>query len=211
LSISQVQALFKAMDGGTPVRERDRVFFQLMYACGLRISEATGLRVRDVDFDRGMLRVIGKGDKERVLPLKPQVVEVLRSYIGDYNLDGWLFPGRGDDPVTFRNMEDRFKAYVQAAGLPQGTSPHALRHSIAVHYLLGNAPITFVQGLLGHSSLATTGVYTQLADEQLRQIALNTPTALDLGEGEDAVLREVRAGYETELAEWDALVADWVA
>ena len=211
LSISQVQALFNSMDDSTPVKRRDKVFFQLLYACGLRISEATGLRVRDVDFDRGMLRVIGKGDKERALPLKPQVVDVLCSYVADHSLDHWLFPGRGDGPITFRNMEDRFKAYVRAAGLPEQTSPHALRHSIAVHYLLGSAPITFVQQLLGHSSLATTGIYTQLANDQMRQIAINTPTALDkVPAVEERTLKERMAVYEVEYEEWDALVAELV-
>ncbi len=108
-------------------------------------------------------------------------------------------------------MEDRFKKYVRAAGLPDQVTPHTLRHSIAVHYLINGAPITFVQNLLGHASLATTGIYTQLADTMTKEIALNTPTALDeVLPAEEGTLKERIAAYEVEHEEWDALAAELV-
>ena len=98
---------------------------------------------------------------------------------------------------------------MKAAGLPDRVTPHTLRHSIAVHYLINGAPITFVQRLLGHESLATTGIYTQLADGMIKEIALNTRTALDevLPE-EQGVLRELAAEYGVSFEEWDAAVEE---
>ena len=210
LPIPDVQALFAAFRGNTAAERRDRIFFELVYACGLRISEAVSIKLKDIEFTEGTLRVIGKGNKERQVYLKPNLLQALKEYIAESNPRTYLFPGwGGDKPITCRNMEDRFKKYVRAAGLPDRVTPHTLRHSIAVHYLINGAPITFVQRLLGHASLATTGIYTQLADDVTKRIALNTRTALDevLPE-EKEVLREREAVYEVGFEEWDTLVEE---
>jgi len=210
LSIPEVQALFAAFKGETAAERRDRIFFQLVYGCGLRITEAVNIKLKDIDFAEGTLRIIGKGNKERQVYLKPNLLQALREYIAETNPRTYLFPGRGGDrPVTSRNMEERFKRYVRAAGLPDRVTPHTLRHSIAVHYLINGAPITFVQRLLGHESLATTGIYTQLADGMIKEIALNTRTALDevLPE-EQRVLRELAAEYGVSFEEWDVVVEE---
>ena len=210
LSIPDVQALFAAFREDTAAERRDKVLFQLVYVCGLRISEAVQVQVRDIDFTEGTLRVIGKGNRERQLYLKPGLLRVLRQYIAESGPRRYLFPGRkGDKPITSRNMEERFKRYARAAGLPDRTTPHTLRHSIAVHYLINGAPISFVQRLLGHASLATTGIYTQLADGMTKEIALNTPTALDeILPEEREVLREKGRIYEVGFEEWDAMVEE---
>ena len=206
LTIPQVQALFATMNSKSRAGRRDRVIFQLIYAGGLRVSEAVGLRVDDIDFTQGILRVVGKGDKERRIYLKPFVLKQLQRHITENRLDSYLFPGRGHSHVTARNAQMRFKEYVRKAGLPEHVSPHTLRHSIAVHYLVGGAPITFVQSLLGHESLATTGIYTQLADEMTKKVALNTETALDrLEEGR---LKEAAARYEADFEEWDTFASE---
>jgi integrase/recombinase XerD len=179
LTTSQVRALFAAMKGESRAGRRDKVLFHLAYAGGLRMGEVVGLKVRDINFSQGSLRVIGKGNKERRIYLKPYVLKQLQRRIAEVELNSYLFPGRNHGHITARNMQMRFKKYVRKAGLPDHVSPHTLRHSIAVHYLIGGAPITFVQNLLGHASLATTGIYTQLVDETTREIALNTETALD--------------------------------
>lgn len=182
LSVADTRRLFAALDGRSAVERRDALFFGLLYGCGLRISEAVQLRVSDVDPGAGALRVVGKADKERRVYLKPRLLERLMSYVEQANVDTLLFPGRsGQGPITVRNMEMRFQVYAEAAGLPDHATPHTLRHSIAVHYLVNGAPITFVQRLLGHESLATTGIYTQLADQMTKEIALKTPLALDGG------------------------------
>ena len=179
LTIPQVQALFRVMRGQSEAARRDQVFFHLMYACGLRIGEAIRLRVEDVSFSDGWLRVVGKGDKERRLYLKPYLVDRLRKYVEARGLTGYLFPGNHDGHVDSGEMHRRLKGYAAEAGLPDYVCPHTLRHSIAVHYLLDGAPISSVQGLLGHASLATTGIYARLADEKTREIALQTPASVD--------------------------------
>lgn len=180
LSMEETRRLFAVMGGDTAVERRDEIFFRLTYACGLRLSEAVHVKVSDIDVTAGALRVVGKGDKERRIYLKPALLDALASYVERAGAEGYLFPGRGGGkPITLRNMEMRFKDYVRAAGLPENVTPHTLRHSIAVHYLINGAPITFVQRLLGHESLATTGIYTRLADDMTKEIALKTPLALD--------------------------------
>jgi len=210
LSIADVQALLAAFREDTAAVRRDKVFFQLVYGCGLRISEAASIRVRDIDFAEGTLRVIGKGNRERQQYLKASLLDSLKEYIAQSRSRRYLFPGPSEDkPVTSRNMEERFKRYVSAAGLPERTTPHTLRHSIAVHYLINGAPISFVQRLLGHASLATTGIYTQLADGVTKEIALNTPTALDeILPEEKEVLREKETVYEVGFEGWDEMVQE---
>ena len=180
LPVPQVQSLFAAFKGDTPVQRRDRIFFQLTYACGLRLSETASIKLIDINFIKGTLRVVGKGNRERQLYLKPNVLQALKEYVSNTQPETYLFPGQGGDKaISARNMSDRFRNYVRAAGLPDRVTTHTLRHSIAVHYLIQGAPITFVQKLLGHASLATTGIYTQLADDMTRTITLSIPTALD--------------------------------
>ena len=206
LTIAQVQALFAVMKSQSRAGRRDKILFQLIYAGGLRVSEAVGLKMDDIDFTQGSLTVVGKGDKERRIYLKPFVLKQLQQYSTENGLDGYLFPGRGHGHITARNAQMRFKEYVRKAGLPEHVSPHSLRHSIAVHYLVGGAPITFVQSLLGHASLATTGIYTQLADEMTKEITINTKTALD--ELEEGKLKEAAIRYEPDFEAWDGFAGE---
>ena len=212
LTVEQVRALLAACAETSPLERRDRLLVALMYACGLRISEAAALRVQDVDLEQGKLRVVGKGNKERSLYLKPRLVQELRRYIDEKAPEGYLFPGRFDSHLTDRAIHMRFKRYVRRAGLPEDVSPHALRHSIAVHYLMEGAPLPFVQNLLGHASLATTGIYTQLADTMTKDIALTTRTALD-DPPEAGALREPAVVYAAGDEGWSFFVIqvlDWL-
>ena len=152
---------------------------------------------------------MGKGSKERRVYLKPYLVAGLKAYIEENGLVGYLFPGRGGEGhITPQQIGRRLKRYVEKAKSPGHVSPHTLRHSAAVHYLVGGAPITFVQNLLGHESLATTGIYTQLVDEMAKEIALNTKTAIDEIEAAEQgeLLKEAREAYEAELEGWDDFV-----
>ena len=209
LTVPQVQALFMATSDETPMEHRDQVFFKLLYTCGLRMGEAVRVRMTDINWEESWLTVIGKGDKERRVYLKPYLVDALREYIEEDGVEGYLFPGR--DPqyhMTCPPINRRLKKYLEKAGLPRHVTPHTLRHSAAVHYLIGGAPITFVQNLLGHESLATTGIYTQLVDQMAKEIALNTKTAIDeieaMEEGE--LLKEAPDIYEVEFEGWDDFV-----
>ena len=211
LTIPQVQALFVAMSAGTATGRRDRMFFRLVYACGLRIGEAVRLRMGDINWEEGWLRAVGKGDKERRLYLKPYLVAELRAYAEQNDLEGYLFPG-GAGHITVWNMRRQLKKYVEKAGLPGHITPHTLRHSIAVHYLMGGAPITFIQGLLGHESLTTTGIYTQLVDQMAKEIALNTKTAIDEIEAleERQLLKKPPALYDPEFEGWHGFAGEVV-
>ena len=195
VSKEEIRRLFRAMEGGTKIDRRNRVLFHLLYMCGLRIGEGVRLKVGDVDLEAGILRVIGKGDKERRLYLKPMMVRLLEEYIAEHCLTGFLFPGRQGHHVAASTMQYQFQRYVQKAGFQKKVTPHTLRHSAAVHYLMGGAPLSFVQDLLGHESLATTGVYTQLADPMMRDVTLSVPTAIEAME-EDRVLKEREAVFE---------------
>ena len=179
LSIPETKALFKAMDGDSFTDRRNSLIFKLIYAGGLRISEALNLRVEDVDFEDGAIRVVGKGNKERKIWLKPVVLTLLKEHVERTAPDGFLFPGQTEGHLTPAALYPHFRRFVEEAGLNKDVTPHTLRHSIAVHYLVDGAPISFVQRLLGHTSLATTGVYTRLADEMARKIAIETTTAVD--------------------------------
>ena len=220
LTVEQTRALFAAMDEDSPHGRRDRMLFWLIYACGLRVDEAVHIKAKDVNLTEGTLRVVGKGDKERQVYLKPAVVEAMKDYIGQKGGDAYLFPGRFRGSLTSRNVQMRLKEYVRQAGLPDEVTPHTLRHSVAVHYLMGGAPVSFVQDLLGHESLATTGIYTRLADPQAKEITLKTRTALDdlyEEEGpEEKELRETPEAYRVELSKFEArdeyvsLVLEWL-
>ena len=207
LTVPQVQALFAAMSDETPADHRDQLFFKLLYACGLRIGEAVRARVADINWEDGWLRVVGKGNKERRVYLKPYLVSALSAYVEGTGLEGYLFPGQAGH-VKEWHMRRRLKRYVRKAGLPRHITPHTLRHSMAVHYLIGGAPITFVQGALGHESLASTGIYTQLVDQMAKEITLNTRTALDGDEEAGRPLKEARGLYEPEFEGWDRFVSE---
>ena len=206
LSVAEIKNLFAAFDATTREGKRDQVFFQLAYAGGLRVSELTHVRLDDIDWNDSSLRVIGKGDRERRVYLKPEVLQTLKQYVAEFAIKDWLFVGRKGKPVTLRNMDMRFEIYVEKAGLPVWTTPHSLRHSIAVHYLMAGAPISFVQQLLGHEKLTTTGIYTQLTDPMMREIALRIPTALDIEEIPKREIKDRQAAYQVDLQYWDNFV-----
>jgi integrase/recombinase XerD len=208
LSMSELLQLFAAFDEQTQLGRRDKLFFQLSYAGGLRISEATHVRVEDMDWVEGSLRIVGKGDKERRVYLKPAMLEALREFIRDLRLTDFLFPGSEGKPVSTHHMQHRFQKAVKRSQLQKPATPHSLRHSIAVHYLMGGAPLSFVQHFLGHESLATTGIYTRLTDPMAKEIALRIPTAAD-GAGkrrQERAVKENRVDYQADMEYWSEFV-----
>jgi len=177
LTKDEVAAFFEQIKAsGTRRSKRDYVLFMLLYTCRLRVSEAVSLRVEDVDLDAGAVLVRGKGNKERQAYLKPGTLTVVRGWIGD-RATGWLFPGANGAHLSARVVQQYAKEYGKAIGLDD-VHPHSFRHSCATHYLLAGAPITFVQALLGHAKLSTTGLYTGLSNRHRRKIALDTELAV---------------------------------
>lgn len=213
LSLAEMEALLHAVRKAPHLVLRDRVLIELLYAGGLRIQEALHLRVEDCDLSDGSVRVIGKGDIERRIYLKLPVLKRLRGYIEQGKLADWLFPSRDDQPLSAEVVRNRLKQYAKVAGITRRVTPHVLRHSIAVHYLQGGAPINFVQSLLGHAKLSTTGEYLLLSDEMAKRIAIDTQTAVDRLDEEakrrTGKLREARASYRVNDFEmWDAYVGE---
>lgn len=136
-----------------------------MYGCGLRIGEATTLTVAQIDGPGKLLRIIGKGNKERLVPLPQPVLERLRTHWKTHRNKCWLFPNQaGTHPVSSKNVRLAFCAAAKAAGLPERAVPHSLRHSYATQLLQSGVELRIVQILLGHASLKSTSVYTHLTE-----------------------------------------------
>jgi integrase/recombinase XerD len=178
LTIQEVERLLAGPKAG-PRGLRDRALLETLYGAGLRASEVLALRLQDIDFDVGFVRTIGKGDKERVVPLGRKALEALRAY----NQRGRPFlgkPGTLKAPELFLNDRGRrlsrqglhliIKAYAELAGLPDDVSAHTLRHSFATHLLEGGADLRAVQEMLGHADLSTTQIYTHVTATHLQEI-----------------------------------------
>ena len=177
LSLEEVDRLLRMPDTSTPAGLRDQAMIELMYSAGLRVSELCGLRVSDIDMAVGCLRCIGKGNKERLVPVGRRALDALRTYLResrakllpDMDLP-YLFVNRRRgkmDRVTFWRL---LGAYGRKAGLRKALTPHMLRHSFATHLLDGGADLRSVQMMLGHSDISTTQIYTHVVDERLKKV-----------------------------------------
>lgn len=161
------------MSDRATLQARDTALFTLLYGCGLRIAEALALNVRDVPASDAMLRVVGKGNKERIVPVLPAVREALATWLALHpcgQLDSPLFIGargkRLDPAVAQKTLRD----FRRLNGLPEHATPHALRHSFATHLLAGGADLRSIQDLLGHASLSTTQRYTAVDEARLIEV-----------------------------------------
>ena len=156
---------------------RDRAMLELLYACGLRVSEVTQLRLEQLDLEAGFLTVVGKGGKERVVPLGQHALAALRTYLDEARprLAGSrrtarVFLRPGGHGLSRQSVWKMVKKRARAAGVSKGVSPHVLRHSFATHLLAGGADLRVVQALLGHTDVSTTQVYTHVEPQRLRRI-----------------------------------------
>ena len=177
LSPGEVERLIDAATGTTPRSLRDRALVELLYGAGLRVSEAVGLERAAVDLEGRLVRAVGKGSKERIVPIGREAVEALRRYMAH----GRPFLDRRHRPELFLNAQGggltRAGAFLilrklaEAAGLePERVHPHLLRHSFATHLLEGGADLRSVQEMLGHADLATTELYTHVSDRRRREL-----------------------------------------
>ncbi len=172
LSIEQVDSLLDVIDTSKPLGIRDRALFELIYSCGLRISEASGLLISNVHFDEKIILVHGKGDKERIVPfgdiashwLKRWLTEVRPGIVGQRQVQEVFVNFRGA-PLSRKGIWKNFQELEKKSGVE--AKVHTLRHSFATHLLSGGADLRSVQELLGHTDLATTQIYTHIEDEQL--------------------------------------------
>ena len=175
LSRGEVRRLLETPRGTEPRALRDRALLELMYACGLRASEAIGLEVRDVDLDDGVLKARGKGNKERLVPVGRQAVSAVRAYVergrprlvGDGSETRLFVNSRGAG-LTRQGLYKIVQRHAASAGLAGKMSPHTLRHTFATHLLAGGCDLRSVQEMLGHADIATTQIYTHLSAERLK-------------------------------------------
>lgn len=170
LAESDVENLLAAPDVDDPLGLRDRTMLEVLYACGLRVSELVGLTISQVNLRQSVVRVMGKGSKERLVPMGEEAAAWLQRYIREArpvllnNLPSEiLFPSLRGQPMTRQTFWHRIKHWAQVAGINKSLSPHTLRHAFATHLLNHGADLRVVQLLLGHSDLSTTQIYTHVA------------------------------------------------
>lgn len=179
LNVDEVFALVDRPDRTDPVALRDRAALELAYSSGLRVGELVGLDLDDLDFKEGQVRVMGKGGKERIVPVGRKAIEAVKDYLAVRSSLGGaeraaasaaLFLGRQGGRLSDRVFRRQVDKYVQQLSLETGISPHALRHTFATHMLESGADIRSIQELLGHASLSTTQKYTHLNLDHLREV-----------------------------------------
>jgi integrase/recombinase XerD len=177
LSEEEVDALLAAPEVSDPLGHRDRTMLEVLYATGLRVSELVNLRAGQVNLNQGVLRIVGKGDRERLIPLGDEAVRWVNEFLNGPRLEillerqtDCLFPTRRGDRMTRQAFWHIIKRYAQKAAVQKALSPHTLRHAFATHLLNHGADLRVVQMLLGHSDLSTTQIYTHVARERMKEL-----------------------------------------
>ena len=177
LSEQDVDRLLQAPDLEDVLECRDRTMLELLYACGLRVSELTGLQMSQVSINQGVVRVFGKGSKERLVPMGEEALAWLQRFLAGPRaklLKGIpsdvVFPSRRGRQMTRQTFWYRIKIYARRAGIDKSLSPHTLRHAFATHLLNHGADLRVVQMLLGHSDLTTTQIYTHVARQRMQEL-----------------------------------------
>ena len=177
LSESEVEALLEAPRINDPIEFRDRAMLELLYACGLRVSELVGLTLLSVSVNQGIVRVVGKGSKERLVPMGEEALLWLQRYLAEARPElvakksnDFLFPSLRGQQMTRQTFWHRIKLYARRADIRSPLSPHTLRHAFATHLLNHGADLRVVQMLLGHADLTTTQIYTHVAQQRLQDL-----------------------------------------
>jgi len=173
----EVNALLEAPDPQSPLGLRDRALLELLYSTGVRVEELISINLNDLDLEEGEIKILGKGNKERIVLFGSQARKALEVYLRQARpnlLEGkksrFLFIGQRGPSLSKRQVERIIRTYAKKAGIPKKVTPHTLRHSFATHLLSGGADLRMVQELLGHVSLSTTQVYTHITKERLKQV-----------------------------------------
>lgn len=173
LSVAEIESIIKAADGSGPLVERDRAIIELLYGCGLRISELAQLKVSQVEFEAGFVKVLGKGDKQRLVPLGEYAREALEKHLDISDRDRakfgspLAFPNRQGKALSRTGLWKIVRKLVLRAGIAKKVTPHTFRHSFATHLLEGGADLRTVQEMLGHADISTTEIYTRIDRDYL--------------------------------------------
>ena len=177
LTEEEVEALLSAPVVSDPLGNRDRAMLEVLYATGLRVSELVNLRHGQVNLNQGVIRIMGKGNRERLIPLGEEAMRWLTEFFNGARSEillerqtDYLFPTRRGDRMTRQAFWHIIKRYARKSGISKELSPHTLRHAFATHLLNHGADLRVVQMLLGHSDLSTTQIYTHVARERLKEM-----------------------------------------
>lgn len=177
LTEDEVEALLAAPVVSDPLGHRDRTMLEVLYATGLRVSELVNLKHNQVNLNQGVIRIVGKGNRERLIPLGEESVRWLAEFVRGPRTEillerqtDYLFPTRRGDRMTRQAFWHIIKRYARKAGVQKELSPHTLRHAFATHLLNHGADLRVVQMLLGHSDLSTTQIYTHVARERMKEL-----------------------------------------
>ena len=181
LTVEQVESLLAAPNGATPQAYRDRAILEVMYACGLRVSEVIALEMADVDTEEGTLKARGKGNRERVIPIGRDAIRAIESYrtagrpglVGDRH-EAALFLNYRGRPLSRQGLYKIIQGHAATVGLAEAMTPHTLRHSFATHLLAGGCDLRAVQEMLGHADVATTQMYTHLSGTELQEVYMRS-------------------------------------
>ena len=174
LSEEEVDRIIRCVDTSSWMGKRDRAILEVLYGCGLRVSEASGLKISSVFFEHGFIRIIGKGNKERLVPIGEMAIDALESYMEDRPApaaknDDIVFLNRFGKSISRVSLFKIVKKYTLAAGILKDISPHTLRHSFATHLIEHGADLRVVQEMLGHENIATTQIYTHVDSSKWQQ------------------------------------------
>lgn len=173
LSLQEVESILSVIDEDSPNGHRDRAILETLYSTGIRVSELVGLDVADIDMFSELVKVRGKGKKERIVPIGGHALEAVKVYLVTLHHKGAglaLFLNKGGGRLTTRSVARILEKYMRLSGIRQRPSPHTLRHSFATHLLDRGADLRAVQEMLGHASLSSTQIYTHVTTERLRQV-----------------------------------------
>ena len=181
LSTEEIDAILSVIDLSLLEGQRDKAVIELLYSCGLRVTELCNLKMHDLFLEEGFLRVVGKGNKERLVPMSPKAVKELGLWFPTRNI---ILPKAGEEDYVFLSVRRRqhlsritvfhnLRLYAERAGIKKTISPHTLRHSFATHLLEGGANLRVIQAMLGHEQISTTEIYTHIDRSMLKQQVLS--------------------------------------
>lgn len=177
LTEEEVEALLAAPNVNEPLGHRDRAMLEVLYATGVRVSELINLKISQINLNQGVLRIVGKGDRERLIPLGDEAQDWVREFVEGPRVEillerqtDYLFPTRRGDRMTRQAFWHIIKRYAKKAGIDKKLSPHTVRHAFATHLLNNGADLRVVQLLLGHSDVSTTQIYTHVARERMKEL-----------------------------------------